>query len=245
MAKRKLTAVDRTRFRAARARGEARAQDPAALRHEMPPMAKTLIPEPDSLPDGPDEVTEQAIRTFVKARLSRLVRSQSEAFLVEEMEVCSGRARIDLAVIADRLIGIEIKGPHDSVTRLPGQAKAYSQCFDLVVLVVHESLTRKARPLIPNWWGLIAGRQVDGRIRYRVVRRLKTNPRLNLETVLALLWREEIDALLSELLGSNSQPRATKKSIRAALLAQVDPPILHQASLRKLRERTEWRGVPI
>jgi hypothetical protein len=182
---------------------------------------------------------------FVKARLPRLVRGLSRAFLVEEMEVCAGRARIDLAVIGDRLIGIEIKGPRDSVTRLPGQAKAYSECFDQVVLIVHESLAAKARPLIPNWWGLIAGRQVDGRIRYRVVRRLRTNPRLNLERVLSLLWREEIDALLSDLLGSNSKPRATKKSIRAELLAQVEPPILHQASLRKLRERTEWRGVPI
>jgi hypothetical protein len=173
------------------------------------------------------------------------VRSLSRAFLVEEMEVCSGRARIDLAVIGDRLIGIEIKGPRDSVTRLPSQAKAYSQCFDHVVLIVHESLATKARTLIPDWWGLIAGRQVDGRIRYRVVRHVKTNPSLNLEKVLSLLWREEIDALLFDLVGSNSKPKATKKSIRASLLAHVEPPILHHASLRKLRERTAWRGVPI
>lgn len=205
----------------------------------------TRILESDSPKNAPDDVTEQAIRAFVKARIPRLVRSLSRAFLVEEMEVCSGRARIDLAVIGDRLTGIEIKGPRDSVTRLPGQVKAYSQCFDHVVLIVDESLATKARALIPDWWGLIAGRQVDGRIRYRVLRRLKTNPSLNLEKVLSLLWREEIDALLFDLLGSNSRPRATKKSIRAELLAQVEPPTLHQASLRKLRERTEWRGVPI
>ena len=139
--------------------------------------------------------------------------------------------------------GIEIKGPRDSVTRLPGQAKAYSQCFDHVVLIVHESLATKARALIPDWWGLIAGRQVDGRIRYRVERRPGDESELELEKVLSLLWREEIDALLSDLLGSNSKPRATKKSIRAELLAQVEPPILHHASLRKLRDRTAWRGV--
>jgi len=161
------------------------------------------------------------------------------------MEVCSGRARIDLAVIGDRLIGIEIKGPQDSVTRLPDQARAYSQCFDQVVLLVHESLAEKALPLIPYWWGLIAGRQVDGRIRYRVERRPETNPSVDLDKVLSLLWREEIDALRYDLLGSNSKPKATKKSIRAELLPQVEPSILHQASLRKLRERTEWRGVPI
>jgi hypothetical protein len=191
------------------------------------------------------ELTEQAIRTFVKVRLSRLVQSVSTAFLVEEMEVCSGRARIDLAVIGDRLIGIEIKGPRDSVTRLPGQAKEYSQCFDHVVLIVHESLATKAGALIPDWWGLIAGRQVDGRIRYRVERRPQMNPSLNLEKLLSLLWREEINALLAELLNTNAKPGATKKSIRAALLAQVEPPLLHSASLRKLRERVGWRGVPI
>jgi hypothetical protein len=212
---------------------------------EMRSIARMRSWEADSPTNVPDDMTEQAIRTFVKARLPRLVQSLSRAYLVEEMEVCSGRARIDLAVIGDRLIGIEIKGPQDSVTRLPGQAKAYSECFDHVVLIVHESLATKALALIPDWWGLIAGRQVDGRIRYRFERRPETNPSLNLEKVLSLLWRDEIDALLADLLGSHPKPRATKKSIRAELLAQVEPPVLHQASLRKLRERTEWRGVPL
>lgn len=58
----------------------------------MPSRARTRIPEADSPQHTPDEVTEQAIRTFVKARLPRLVRRRSEAFLVEEMQVCSGRA---------------------------------------------------------------------------------------------------------------------------------------------------------
>lgn len=212
---------------------------------EMRLTARTRSPETESPRHAPDDITEQAIRTFVKARLPRLVQSRSRALLVEEMEVCSGRARIDLAVIGDRLIGIEIKGPQDSVTRLPDQAKAYSQCFDQVVLLVHESLAEKALPLIPYWWGLIAGRQVDDRIRYRVERRPETNPSVDLDEVLSLLWRAEIDALRYDLLGSNSRPRATKKSIRAELLPQVERSVLHQASLRKLRERTEWRGVPI
>jgi hypothetical protein len=161
------------------------------------------------------------------------------------MEVCSGQARIDLAVIGDRLIGIEIKGPQDTVTRLPDQAKAYSQCFDQVVLLVHESLAEKALSLIPYWWGVIAGRHVDGRIRYRLERWPEINPTVDLDKVLALLWRDEIDGLLVDLLGIVSKPRATKKSIRAELLAHVDPSILHEASLRKLRERTDWRWVPI
>ncbi len=191
------------------------------------------------------ELSEHEIRAFVKTQLPRLVRSSSKAFLIEEMEVCSGRARIDLAVICDQLIGIEIKGPKDDVTRLPAQEKAYSQCFDLVVLVVHESLAEKASVLIPNWWGLVVGQHKGGRIRYRFKRRPGANPNLNLETLLSLLWREEIDALLSNLVGGIPKSRATKKTIRAELLAQIEPPILRHASLQKLRERADWRFVPI
>ena len=197
------------------------------------------------IPHVPHELSEQDIRTFVKTQVPRLVRSRSRAFLVEEMEVCSGRARIDLAVIADHLIGIEIKGPKDNVTRLPGQAKAYSQCFDLVVLVVHESLAKKASALVPSWWGLVVGQQKESRIRYRFERRPEPNPSLNLETLLSLLWREEIDALLSDLVGGNPKPKASKRAIRAELLAHIEPPVLRHASLQKLRDRTAWRCVPI
>jgi hypothetical protein len=190
-------------------------------------------------------ISEQTIRTFVKTRISRLVRSSSSAFLVEEMEVCSGRARIDLAVIGDQLIGVEIKGPKDDITRLPGQAKAYSQCFDLVVLAVHENLAQKASALVPSWWGIAVGLEKDGRIRYRFERRPEPNPSINIETLLTLLWRDEIDSLLSELLGVTPKPRTTKRTIRAELLAQIEPPVLRHASLQKLRERTNWRSVPI
>jgi hypothetical protein len=165
--------------------------------------------------------------------------------MVEEMEVCLGRARVDLAVISDQLIGIEIKSVNDDVTRLPAQVRAYSKCFDRVVLVVDESLVAKAMPLIPTWWGIVISLQRDDQLTYVFERRPRRNPQIDLDALLALLWREEVDALLDDLLGISVQPRATKKTIRARLLAQIDPPVLHSASLNKLRDRTNWRGVPI
>lgn len=199
---------------------------------------------PENLHSTP-EISEQEIRTFIKGQIPRWVRCQARPLLVEEMEVCSGRARIDLAVIADRLIGIEIKGPKDDVTRLPGQAKAYSECFDYVVLATHESLASKAAPLVPEWWGIVAGSQLEHRLRYRFLRRPQHNPNLNLEKFLALLWRNEINALLCTFVGRQLKPRATKRAIRAELLSRIDPPALRQACLQKLRERVDWRWVPI
>lgn len=191
------------------------------------------------------ETSEREIRNLVKAQIPRLLRNDAHALLVEEMEVCSGRARVDLAIIGNRLIGIELKGPKDDVSRLPGQAKAYSQCFDHVVLVVHESLVDKARPLVPNWWGLVVSLHVDGKLTYKFERRPKPNPGLDLDALLSLLWREEIDSLLVDLLGSTPKPRATKKSIRAELIAQIGRTALRYAGLKKLRERTTWRTIPV
>jgi hypothetical protein len=191
------------------------------------------------------ELTEQCIRDFVKATIPRLIKSSSSALLVEEMEVCSGRARVDLAVIGEYLIGIELKGPRDDVTRLPRQVEAYSQCFDRVVLVVHETLAQKARPLIPSWWGLVISLQRGDQLAYEFEKRPRPNPDLDLEALLSLLWRDEIDSLLADLLGSASKPRATKKTIRAELLSKVERAVLHRASLKKLRDRTNWRSLPI
>lgn len=200
---------------------------------------------PEETPDETAEVSEREIRAFIKAQIPRWIRNRSLTYLVEEMEVCSGRARIDLALISDQLIGIEIKGPKDDVTRLPGQVKAYSQCFDRVVLVAHENLASKAVALIPNWWGVIVGKQKNCHLRYHFMRRPEPNPALNLEMRLALLWRDEINALLSSLAGCSAKPRATKKAVRAELISRIEPPLLKDASLQKLRERADWRWIPV
>lgn len=199
----------------------------------------------DFLEDDAEELTEPAIRALVKSRLSRLMPNASSALMVEEMEVCSGRARVDFAVIGDELIGIEIKGPKDTVARLPRQAQAYSQCFDLVVLVVHESLCCRAKMLIPNWWGVVSGQKVGNRIRYQFQRLPEKNPHHNIEQLLALLWRNELDELLKGYLGFVSLPREPKRAVRMRLMAEVDAAELHKASLLKLRERKDWRWVSI
>jgi len=175
--------------------------------------------------------------------LPRIVSPERQALIVEEMEVCSGRARIDFAVIADQLIGIEIKGPKDSVARLPGQAAAYSQCFDIVVLVVHESLFEKAQVLVPSWWGIVSGRRGGKNARYRFHRLPQKNPRRDLEQLLALLWREELAALLEQLCGCGVSPKESKRAIRLRIIANSSADELHRAILAKLKERAEWRAT--
>lgn len=190
---------------------------------------------------GLSESSERGMREFVRSEVHSRFRDSHEFRLIEELEVCSGRARVDLALIGELLTGFEIKGPKDKVSRLPSQAKAYSECFDRVILVVHQSLAEKAIPLVPDWWGVVVGIQQGDCLSYEVRRSPQANPNLNLEAVLSLLWKAEIETLHADLIGEAPKPKATKRVIRANLLSRVTHPELHSRGLRKLRERSEWR----
>src|SRR4029077_16865607 len=126
---------------------------------------------PDPRPTANSTGAESALRELVKTEIGRFLHKRSPIVMVEEMEVCLGRARVDLAVISDQLIGIEIKSVRDDVTRLPAQAAAYSKCFDRMVLVVDESLVAKATPPIPTWWGLVVCFLQDDQLTYVFERR--------------------------------------------------------------------------
>src|SRR6266571_3010093 len=168
-------------------------------------------------------MTESDIRSDIKARLPHFFRGSSEVLLVEEMEVCSGRARADMAVISDQLIGIEIKGSRDNVDRLPNQVDHYARCFDHVVLVVHENLAEDAIRLIPLWWGVVVGSERNGSNYYRLKRHPSQNYFVDVDAVLALLWKEEIESLFLEFLHLAPPGRASKRKLREQLLAKVSP----------------------
>lgn len=190
-------------------------------------------------------MTEQQIRTDIIDRLPRLARGVEDVRLVEEMEICFGRARVDMAVIAEGLIGIEIKGPQDTLTRLPEQAEQYSRCFDHIVLVVDESLAAQAIKIVPRCWGVIVRNERNGTQRYSLKRRARTNRRVEIAVVLALLWRDEIAAMTTALIGMPADPKASKKVLRQALLDKVPAQTLKRASIAELKNRKSWRAVRI
>jgi len=48
---------------------------------------------------------------------------------------------------------------------------------------------------------------------------------------------DEVASLFADLLGRATNPKSSKKKIRATLLSSVDPDLLHHAGLKKLRQR--------
>jgi len=190
-------------------------------------------------------MTEDRIRCDIRVQLGRMFGGRANALLVEEMEVCAGKARIDMAVICDRLIGIEIKGPKDDLYRLPGQVDHYSKCFDVVVLVAHKELAANAIKWIPSWWGVVVGSEVSGSYHYSLVRRPTRNKQAELEALLSLLWKDEMGSLWTTLLEDAPPSRASKKQLRSQLLSRAPAERLKAAGIDLLRSRRSWRASPI
>ncbi|WP_300554835.1 sce7726 family protein, partial [Desulfovibrio sp.] len=55
--------------------------------------------------------------------------------ILDELGVCSGASRVDVAVINGALHGYEIKSDQDTLDRLPQQILSYSRVLDRVTLV--------------------------------------------------------------------------------------------------------------
>ncbi|MDP2316301.1 MAG: sce7726 family protein [Pseudomonadota bacterium] len=153
------------------------------------------------------------IRPALRARLARehARRSDTDTVVVDELGLCMGTVRADLAVVNGVLHGYEIKSDRDSLVRLPRQIEVYGRVFDRVTLVVGERHLASAQALIPDWWAVL---RIDGpasRPRLREARRGRRNPARDARALVELLWSDEAMALLEArglARGVRGKPRA-------------------------------------
>jgi len=140
-----------------------------------------------------DSEIRSALRSWLLGRHA----NERESVLLEELGICRGRVRIDLAVVNGSFHGYEIKSDRDSLRRLERQAEIYSQVLDRVTLVVGESHLREALPMVPTWWALLRVEQApNSELRFRSVRRGRTNPRRDPRALAELLWLDDSISLL-------------------------------------------------
>lgn len=150
------------------------------------------------------------IRPALKNWLRTTIAEGSDSVLLEELGVCRGRVRVDLAVVNGMLHGFEIKSDRDSLRRLAGQATLYSAVFDRVTLVVGGRHLAAAMALAPSWWGLLRVDAAGDGLRFVTCRRGRKNPGRHARSLVELLWLEDAIALLEErrlALGIRGKPR--------------------------------------
>lgn len=185
---------------------------------------------------------DRDIRAALRMELGAEHAGCADTLIIEELGVCEGDARIDLAVINGALNGIEIKSGRDTLERLPAQQEIYSRVFDTVLIVAAPSHLDQVSKQVPAWWGISTAHSMGDRVVLSRVREPRENPTVDPHSLVKLLWRDEALAILEQLGeadGMRSKPRKVLWERLANVLALDD---LRACVRRTLKARTKWRG---
>jgi len=137
------------------------------------------------------------IRPALRAHLLAKHAHEGDTAIIEELGMCRGQVRVDLAVVNGVLHGYEIKSDRDSLRRLDGQVDLYSKVLDRATLVVGDRHLGEALDMIPAWWGVVRVRSTSRGPRFKAVRRERKNPGKDPRALVELLWLDDAIALLA------------------------------------------------
>lgn len=184
------------------------------------------------------------IRKVLKSELLDKHGNDSETMILEELGLKHGRTRIDLVVINDRLHGYEIKSDRDSLKRLTEQINIYSSIMDRVTLVVGYRHAYSALKMVPEWWGVrLAEKDEESGAVFLSDARLPTdNPRVDINAIASLLWRDEALDILEEIGESKGVHSKTRTDIYNRLVQVIEPRHLCAMVRRQLKSRKDWRS---
>jgi hypothetical protein len=183
------------------------------------------------------------IRRSLHAEMRRRHQAEVGTLILDELALCQGTARVDVAVVNGSLHGYEIKSASDTLERLPGQCSVYSRALDYVTIVTSEKHARKIRRLVPRWWGIWAAYPTATGIELCEVREPRINPRVDGLAIAELLWRQEVLEELesrSLLRGLRGKPR---RALWAKLADSIPLPELQAIVRERLKGRAGWRAV--
>jgi hypothetical protein len=139
-----------------------------------------------------DPSKDRDVRSLLKRHLAEA--HVAGTVILDELGLCQGDVRVDVATVNGELTGFEIKSPADSLARWPKQCRVYSKVVDRAWLVAPERTLEAARA--PGWWGLIRLVETPHQLGLRVIREAMPNPRPDPYSIACLLWRDEaIEAL--------------------------------------------------
>lgn len=182
------------------------------------------------------------IRCELKREITRLHSRETDTLVVEELGLCQGRSRVDVAVINGKLSGFEIKSAQDTFYRLAGQASVYNRVFDEMTIVVAEEHLETALNRAPDWWGIIVASGTSEAVTLRLARESKLNTELEPRAQLELLWRNEALAALDErnlATGHRTKPRTKLWDMLAKALK---PDEVSEVVRTNLKRRLGWRA---
>ena len=159
--------------------------------------------------------------------------------IIQEKNMGGSRADV-IMVTPDSFVGIEIKSDADTYTRLAGQVEDYDRYFDMNIIVVGTRHAMHVEEHVPASWGIITVEEVEGRADFYVLRRPKPNPGVDPARKLSLLWRPELQHIVTRHL-KHKYERISKKDVIERILAGVPYETLRVEMSEELFERDYTR----
>ena len=139
-----------------------------------------------------DAEIRPALRSHLQAKHSH----DAETVVIEELGICCGQVRVDLAVVNGFLHGYEIKSDRDSLRRLSSQVDLYSRVLDQATFVTGERHLSEAMEIVPFWWGILRIEPTSRSPLFKTERRGRRNPCRDPRSLVKLLWLDDAIALL-------------------------------------------------
>jgi len=184
----------------------------------------------------------------IRAALHReiaAIYNDADTLVIDELGVCEGDARIDIAVVNGTLTGYEIKSEADTLQRLPRQADIYSRLLDQVTVVLSGCHLDKAKSIVPDWWGLTEVFERDEVIQFHKAREPQNNPCVDPFSLAQLLWRDEAILLLTHLGAQKGMLSKPRPLLWKRLCEVTTLPELSALVRQQLKARETWRPARI
>ena len=171
---------------------------------------------------------------------------RSDSLVIHELGLAHAKRRVDVAVINGEIHGFEIKSAQDRLGRLKGQLQVYAQSLHKLTLVVATKHLKRVLEIIPTWCGVIEVLvNPEGRVHLKEVRKAERNPSVDPFILAHLLWRNEVQDILSEYGAQPATLRAPRAELYKLLVTKMPEPKLTGRIKAAMTERTSWRDCPL
>jgi hypothetical protein len=182
------------------------------------------------------------IRISLHSVLRKEHEYEKDTLILDELGLCQGDARIDVAVVNGAINGYEIKSESDTLERLPKQCEAYNRVFDTVTILTASRFIEGIEDIIPQWWGITrAEMEEDGTVHFFSHRSPQKNMNIDPFALAQLLWRDEALIILKERdlhKGLLSKPRPI---LWKALAQNLELHDLQDEVRKNLKARSKWK----
>ncbi|WP_217578907.1 sce7726 family protein [Mesorhizobium sp. GbtcB19] len=165
----------------------------------------------------------------------------SDTIIINELGICQGQSRVDVAVVNGIMHGYEIKSESDTLERLPRQIEYYNKVFDRVTIVVAVDYLEHVKKMVPKWWGIISVRNRHGEIKLKKLRQGRANKIIVPFAVSQVLWKDEALEIFKETGLQRGYLSKPKRVILEHLAETIEINELKDLVNLQLKQREGWR----